>query len=43
MADFLIGAVGQLRQANPNPLNLNQNFLEFTDKINGRYCGATFI
>ena len=26
MADFLIGAVGQLRQANPNPLNLNQNF-----------------
>src|SRR5438093_13123818 len=36
MADFLIGAVGQLRQANPNPLNLNQNFLEFTDKIHGR-------
>jgi len=27
MADFFIGAVSQFRQANPNPLNLNQNFL----------------
>jgi hypothetical protein len=26
MADFLLGYVSQLRQANPNPLNLNQNF-----------------
>jgi hypothetical protein len=27
MADFFVGAVSQLRQANPNPLNLNQNFV----------------
>lgn len=26
MSDFFIGSVSQLRQANPNPLNLNQNF-----------------
>jgi hypothetical protein len=29
MADFLIGAVGQYRQANPNPLNIKQNFFGF--------------
>ncbi|PWT99915.1 MAG: hypothetical protein C5B51_26175 [Terriglobia bacterium] len=27
MADFFVGAVSQFRQANPNPLNLNQNFI----------------
>jgi len=26
MSDFFLGNVSQLRQANPNPLNLNQNF-----------------
>jgi len=26
MSDFLLGNVSQFRQANPNPLNLNQNF-----------------
>src|SRR5215470_9583254 len=26
VADFFLGNVSQLRQANPNPLNLNQNF-----------------
>jgi len=26
-ADFFTVAVSQLRQANPNPLNLNQNFI----------------
>ena len=27
MADFFLGDVAQLRQANPNPLNLSQNFI----------------
>jgi len=26
LGDFILGKVSQLRQANPNPLNLNQNF-----------------
>ena len=27
MADFMLGIVSQLRQGNPNPLNLSQNFI----------------
>src|SRR5260370_10327810 len=27
LGDFLLGKVSQFRQANPNPLNLNQNFI----------------
>src|SRR5437667_420959 len=40
MSDFLLGNVSQLRQANPNPLNLNQNFFgiyaQDTWKLNSR-------
>ncbi|HJT89793.1 MAG TPA: carboxypeptidase-like regulatory domain-containing protein [Bryobacteraceae bacterium] len=40
MADFLLGDVSQLRQANPNPLNVRQNFFavyaQDTWKVNPR-------
>ncbi len=40
MAEFLLGNVSQLRQANPNPLNVRQNFFALyaqdTWKINSR-------
>ena len=35
LSDFMLGVVSQLRQANPNPINLNQNFF-------GLYAGDTW-
>ena len=49
MSDFFLGNVSQLRQANPNPLNLNQNFFgvygqdtwKISPKLTLTYSGTT--